>query len=308
MSTASLDILLLKGGPSAEREVSLVSGAACAQALRSLGHRVLEFDLTRDLGALCTALTPKPDLVFNALHGRYGEDGCIQGVLNLLEVRCTHSDLLASAMAMDKQLSKALLIAEGILMPEGRVVTLEDFRESEPMPRPYVLKPLAEGSSVGVTIIRDGENRSPTTAEAWRYGDHALLERYIEGRELTVTVLGERALTVTELKPKVGFYDYEAKYTEGKTEHVVPAAVHPEVFQLALETALKAHRTLGCSGLSRADYRYDDSEGEPGRLYLLEMNTQPGMTPLSLVPEQARHLGMSFSALCQWIVEEALSR
>ncbi|MEQ8653090.1 MAG: D-alanine--D-alanine ligase [Kiloniellales bacterium] len=308
MTAAALDILLLKGGPSAEREVSLVSGAACAQSLRSLGHKVQEFDLTRDLGALCGALTPKPDLVFNALHGRYGEDGCVQGILDLLEVRCTHSGLLASAMAMDKQLSKSLLMAEGILMPEGRVVTLEDFRDGDPMPRPYVLKPLAEGSSVGVTIIRDGGNRAPNTAAAWRYGDRALLERFIPGRELTVAVLGDRPLTVTELKPKVGFYDYEAKYTEGKTEHEVPAEVHPEVFQLALETARKAHKVLGCSGLSRADYRYDDSEGEPGRLYLLEINTQPGMTPLSLVPEQARHLGMSFSALCQWIVEEALSR
>ncbi len=308
MSAANLDILLLKGGPSAEREVSLVSGAACAQALRGLGHRVVEFDLSRDLGALCQALTPKPDLVFNALHGRYGEDGCVQGILELLEVRCTHSGLLASAMAMDKPLSKQLFVAAGILMPEGRVVTLEDFRGGDPIERPYVVKPLAEGSSVGVTIMRPGDNRSPITSEAWRYGEQALLEQYIPGRELTVTVLGDRALSVTELKPKVGFYDYEAKYTEGKTEHVVPAAVHPEVFQLALDTAVKAHGILGCSGLTRADYRYDDSAGEPGRLYLLEINTQPGMTPLSLVPEQARHLGMSFPQLCQWIVEEALTR
>lgn len=308
MSVGTLDILLLKGGPSAEREVSLVSGAACAQALRSLGHRVVEFDLTRDLGALCAALTPKPDLVFNALHGRYGEDGCVQGILDLLEVRCTHSGLLASAMAMDKPLSKQLFTAAGITMPEGRIVTLDDFRHGDPMERPYVVKPLAEGSSVGVTIVGAGDNRTPITADTWRYGEEALLERYIPGRELTVTVLGDRALTVTELKPKVGFYDYEAKYTEGKTEHVVPAAVHPEIFALALETAVKAHRILGCSGLSRADYRYDDSAGEPGQLYLLEINTQPGMTPLSLVPEQARHLGMSFPQLCQWIVEEALSR
>ncbi len=308
MSVMPLDILLLKGGPSAEREVSLVSGAACAQALRSLGHRVQEFDLTRDLGALGQALTPKPDVVFNALHGRYGEDGCVQGILELLEVQYTHSRHLASAIAMDKPLSKTLLTAAGILMPEGRVVTLEDFRDGDPMPRPYVVKPIDEGSSVGVSIIREGENRAPTTAETWRYGEEALLERYIEGRELTVAVLGDRALTVTELKPKVGFYDYEAKYTEGKTEHLVPADIHPDVFHLALETARKAHRCLGCQGVSRADFRYDDSKGEPGALYLLEINTQPGMTPLSLVPEQARHLGMSFQALCQWMVEEALSR
>ncbi|MBC6406230.1 MAG: D-alanine--D-alanine ligase [Rhodospirillales bacterium] len=308
MTVTPLDILLLKGGPSAEREVSLVTGAACTQALRSLGHRVTAYELTRDLGALCKALTPKPDVVFNSLHGHYGEDGCIQGILDLLEVRYTHSGVLASAMAMDKPLAKRLFTSAGMLVPEGQIAGLEDFRDGDPMPRPYVVKPLAEGSSVGVTIVREHDNPPPMTTETWNYGEEALLERYIGGRELTVSVLGNRPLTVTELRPKVGFYDYEAKYTEGKTEHLIPAAVHPQIFQKALNWALKAHRLLGCNGVTRADYRYDDADGEPGDLYLLEINTQPGMTPLSLVPEQARHLGMSFPALCQWIVEEALSR
>ncbi len=308
MSVTPLDIVLLKGGPSAEREVSLVTGAACAQALRTAGHRVREFDLTRDLGALCEVLTPKPDVVFNALHGRYGEDGCIQGVLELLEVRYTHSDLQSSAMAMDKPLAKRLFSAAGIASPEGRIVTKEDFRGGDPMPRPYVVKPLHEGSSVGVTIVRERDNQPPITAETWSFGSSALLERYIEGRELTVSVLGERALTVTELRPKIGFYNYEAKYTDGKTEHLIPAEIHPEIFRKAMDAAVTAHRVLGCRSVTRADFRYDDTKGEPGELYLLEINTQPGMTPLSLVPEQARHLGMDFQALCQWIVEEAMSR
>jgi len=308
VSARRLDIALLKGGPSAEREVSLVSGAACSQALRSLGHQVREIDVTRDVEALCRALTPKPDLVFNALHGHYGEDGCVQGLLEMLGLAYTHSGVLASAMAMDKPLSKRLFAAAGITTPEGRIVGPEDFRDGDPIPRPYVVKPMAEGSSVGVTIVRAGDNVAPISADTWHFGGHALLEPYISGRELTVSVLGDRALTVTELRPKVGFYDYEAKYTEGKTEHLIPAGIHPEVFDRAMETALAAHRLIGCRGLSRADYRYDDTGGEPGRLYLLEINTQPGMTPLSLVPEQARHLGMDFAALCQWIVEEALSR
>ncbi len=289
MSAAGLDILLLKGGPSAERGVFLVSGATCAQALRGLGHRVREFNLTRDLADLCTALDPKPDLAFNALHGCYGEIGPVQGMLELLEVRCTPSGLLASALAMDKPLSKRLLSDADILMPEGRVVTQADFCAGEPLPRPYVMKPLAEGSSVGVTILRKQDNCTPLSVDTWRYGDEILLERFIPGRELTVTVLGDRALIVTELRPNIGFYSYEAKYTKDRTEHLVPAAVHPEVFDLAMETALKAHRLLGCDGLSRVDYCYDDIEGEPGRLYL--------------VPEQARHLGMSFPSLCQWIGE-----
>lgn len=310
--TTALRILLLKGGPSAEREVSLVSGAACAQALREKGHAVTEFDVGRDVAALCRAAAAGYDLVFNALHGHYGEDGCVQGVLELLGQRYTHSGLLASAMAMDKPLAKRLFAAAGLTTPGGRVVSKQEVLDGDPLPRPYVIKPPAEGSSVGVRIVRAGDNLPPITAENWQFGETVLVEPFIEGRELTVGVLGgpdgTRALGVTELRPKVGFYDYAAKYTEGKTEHLVPAPIHPQAAALAKEVAVKAHEALGCRSVTRADFRYDDTQGEPGRLYLLEVNTQPGMTPLSLVPEQAQHLGMSFPDLCQWIVEEALSR
>jgi D-alanine-D-alanine ligase len=310
--TAPLSILLLKGGPSAEREVSLVSGAACTQALREKGHRVDEHDLSRDLAALTRVLAKGYDVVFNALHGHYGEDGCVQGALEVLGQRYTHSGVLASAMAMDKPLAKRLFAAAGITTPSGRVVSKEEVLAGDPLPRPYVIKPPAEGSSVGVRIVRQGDNTAPITAETWKYGDWVLVEPYIAGRELTVGVLGdsqgERALSVTELRPKVGFYDYEAKYTEGRTEHLVPAPVDPAIAEQAMATAVEAHRTLGCRSVTRADFRFDDTKGEPGQLYLLEINTQPGMTPLSLVPEQARHCGMSFPDLCQWIVEEAMSR
>lgn len=305
-------ILLLKGGPSAEREVSLVSGAACAQALREKGHAVTEFDLTRDIGALCRLLETGFDVVFNALHGHYGEDGCVQGLLELLGQRYTHSGVLASAMAMDKPLAKRLFADAGIATPGGRVMGKDEVLAGDPLPRPYVVKPPAEGSSVGVRIVRAGDNTVPLTAENWRFGETVLVEPFIPGRELTVGVLGDasgtRALTVTELRPKVGFYDYEAKYTEGRTEHLVPAPIHPTVLEAAKAAAVKAHEILGCRSVTRCDFRYDDTAGEPGKLYLLEINTQPGMTPLSLVPEQAAHLGMSFPDLCDWIVEEAMAR
>ena len=310
--SAKLDILVLKGGPSAEREVSLVSGAACVPALREKGHAVTEYDMTRDVAALCKRLETPFDVVFNALHGRYGEDGCVQGVLELMGRRYTHSGLLASAMAMDKPLAKRLFAAAGLTTPSGRVVTKDEVLAGDPLPRPYVIKPPAEGSSVGVRIVRVGDNGQPFTEETWRYGPTVLVEPYIAGRELTVGVLGDasgtRALSVTELRPKVGFYDYAAKYTEGKTEHLVPAPIHKRIFEQALAAAVTAHQTLGCRGVTRADFRYDDTEGEPGQLYLLEVNTQPGMTPLSLVPEQAAHVGMSFPDLCQWIVDEAMAR
>lgn len=304
-----LDIALLKGGPSAEREVSLVSGAACAEALRSLGHRVREIDVGRDVPALCHALEPRPDVVFNALHGRFGEDGCVQGILEFLGLAYTHSGVLASAMAMEKPLAKKLFAAAGIATPEGRVVTREALLAADPLPRPFVVKPPAEGSSVGVRIVRPGDNLPAFVAEGWNFGSEVLVERYIEGRELTVGVLGdrggERPLSVTELRPKVGFYDYEAKYTAGKTEHLVPAPVETRIFAQATTAAVAAHRALGCRGVTRSDFRLEEGSGA---LYILEINTQPGMTPLSLVPEQARHLGIDFPALCQWMVEEALSR
>ena len=298
-------ILLLKGGRSAEREVSLVSGRECAAGLREAGYEVTEVDLREDLGAVLKALDPKPDLVFNALHGRFGEDGCIQGVLDWLGIPYTHSGVLASAAAMDKTLAKRLFESVGLRCPAGQLVHRSAVEAGDVMARPYVVKPNNEGSSVGVHIVREGDNALPFAGIEWPFGDQVLVEPYIAGRELTVGVMGDRPLAVTELRPRQGFYDYTAKYTEGRTEHLVPAPIHPSIYQEALAAALAAHRVLGCRGVSRADFRYDDTKGEPGRLFLLEVNTQPGMTPLSLVPEQARHIGISFPELMRWIAEQA---
>jgi len=300
-------VAVLFGGFSAEREVSLVTGAEVARSLADSGYRVTAIDVRRDAAALVAALQPRPDVVFNALHGRYGEDGCVQGVLELIGVPYTHSGVLASALAMDKPTAKRLFAAAGIRCPEGIVIDRSALAHGDPMARPYVVKPVNEGSSVGVRIVRPGDNLPP--AELAGGPDHdgrVLVERFIPGRELTVTVMGDRALAVTELKPVSGFYDYASKYTAGRTEHVVPAALPPAVYEAALATALAAHRTLGCRGVSRADLRYDDSDGGgPERLYLLEVNTQPGMTPLSLAPEQAAHCGIGFGALVAWMVENA---
>jgi len=298
-------VAVLMGGASAEREVSLVSGKACAEALRAEGYDVTTIDAGRDVAALIAALEPRPDVVFNALHGRYGEDGCIQGVLNLMGIPYTHSGLLASALAMDKPMAKRIFAAAGLRCPGGQLVTREEFAKGEPVARPYVIKPYNEGSSVGVRIVRQGDNLPPLASE-WPYGEAALVEPYIAGRELTVAVMGDRALAVTELQSKTSFYDYEAKYTEGITKHLVPAPVPPKVYEAAMAMALAAHRALGCRGVSRADFRYDDTKGGgPKQLYLLEVNTQPGMTPLSLAPEQAKHVGISFGALVKWMVENA---
>ena len=298
-------ILLLKGGRSAEREVSLVSGRECAAGLREAGYEVTEVDVRDDLAAVLKALDPKPDLVFNALHGRFGEDGAIQGVLDWLGIPYTHSGVLASAAAMDKTLAKRLFESVGLRCPSGQLVHRSAVEAGDVMARPYVVKPNNEGSSVGVHIVREGDNALPFAGIEWPFGDQVLVEPYIAGRELTVGVMGDRPLAVTELRPRQGFYDYTAKYTEGRTEHLVPAPIHRSIYQEALEAALAAHRVLGCRGVSRADFRYDDTKGEPGRLFLLEVNTQPGMTPLSLVPEQARHLGISFPQLVRWIAEQA---
>jgi D-alanine-D-alanine ligase len=291
------------GGWSSERDVSLSSGMECANALRKSGYEVSEIDVTRDLGAMLAALEPRPDVVFNALHGRYGEDGNIQGILNVLEIPYTHSGLLASATAMDKTRSKEIFESHGIPCPEGRVVHVSTLRDGHPMETPYVLKPNDEGSSVGVYIIMPGDNFSP--GNEWPYGEQVLVEKYIPGRELTVAVLGEHAFGVTELRPHDGFYDYEAKYTDGKTTHLCPAPVPEEVAAQAIQFATTAHRALGCRGVSRSDFRYDDTHGDPGALYMLELNTQPGMTPLSLVPEQAAAAGVSFEELVSWMVENA---
>ncbi|MEX2618037.1 MAG: D-alanine--D-alanine ligase [Alphaproteobacteria bacterium] len=297
-------VAVLMGGTSAEREVSLVTGKACADALRKCGFRIACIDVTGDIQAMIAALiTQKPDVVFNALHGRHGEDGKIQGLLDLLGIPYTHSGVLASAVAMDKQKAKILFGAKGIPCPDGRVMTLDQISACTDLEPPYVIKPNDEGSSVGVYIVRPGDNRVPT--REWPFGDTALVETFIPGRELTVAVMGDRALGVTELRPLTGFYDYESKYTEGKTVHLCPAPIPDDVARLAMEYAVTAHRTLGCQGVSRSDFRYDDTAGEPGQLYMLELNTQPGMTPLSLVPEQAAHAGMPFGELVTWMVENA---
>ncbi|MFQ5783297.1 MAG: D-alanine--D-alanine ligase [Alphaproteobacteria bacterium] len=298
-------VAVLMGGWSAEREVSLVSGRACAAALRERGYDVIEVEVERDLTRLLTALEPPPDVIFNALHGRFGEDGCIQGVLNVLGLPYTHSGLLASALAMDKPMANRIFAAAGINCPEGIVVDLETALSCEAMDPPYVVKPTNEGSSVGVHIVREGDNAPGFAASDWSFGDKVLVERYIPGRELTVAVMGDRALGVTELRPHRGFYDYEAKYTDGRTTHLCPAPLPDAVAKKAMDDAVTAHGALGCRGVSRADFRYDDTAGEPGTLYMLEVNTQPGMTPLSLVPEQATRAGIDFGGLVSWMVEEA---
>ena len=298
-------VVLLMGGRSAEREVSLVSGRECAAGLAEAGYKVMTVDVRDDLTVVLKALDPRPDLVFNALHGRYGEDGTIQGVLDWLGIPYTHSGVLASALAMDKTVAKRLFESAGLRCPAGQLVHRSAVQAGDVLARPYVVKPNNEGSSVGVTIVRQGDNALPFSGIDWPFGDQVLVEPYIPGRELTVGVMGERPLAVTELRPHQGFYDYTAKYTEGRTEHLVPAPLPPAVYEAALQSALTAHKVLGCRGVSRADFRYDDSKDNPSGLYLLEVNTQPGMTPLSLVPEQARYLGISFSELVGWIAEQA---
>jgi D-alanine-D-alanine ligase len=301
-------VAVLFGGLSAEREVSLSTGRQVIEALREAGFEVAPVLVTRDLKALVSALTePRPDVVFNALHGRYGEDGCIQGILEWLELPYTHSGVRASALAMDKAAAKAAFAAAGLPVAKGRVVPLAELEAEDPLPRPYVVKPLDEGSSVGVHILREGANARAEIARFWRHGRMALCEEYVPGRELTVGVLGDTPLAVTEIIALAGggFYDYEAKYAARGSRHVVPAELHPEAYARALEVARAAHAALGCRGATRADFRYDDTAGEPGRLVLLEVNTQPGLTPTSLLPEQAAYRGIAFPDLCRWMVEQA---
>ena len=302
-----MHVAVLMGGWSAEREVSLRSGADVAAALESLGHRVTPIDMGRDVAERLREAAP--DVVFNALHGTPGEDGTVQGLMDLMGLRYTHSGVETSVIAIDKELTKMVLVPRGIRMPTGAMVESESLYEADPMARPYVLKPVNEGSSVGVAIVAEGCNYGdPIGRESegpWRHFERLLAEPFIRGRELTVAVLADEALAVTELQPKSGFYDYDAKYTEGMTRHICPAEIPAEVEAAALAMALAAHRGLGCRGCSRADFRWDDERGEDG-LYLLEINTQPGMTPLSLVPEQALYRGMSYDELVRRIVEEAL--
>ncbi|HEY1504181.1 MAG TPA: D-alanine--D-alanine ligase [Stellaceae bacterium] len=297
---------VLMGGWSAEREVSLVSGRECALALEELGYEVNRVDVTRDLGALVAALGPKPDVVFNALHGRGGEDGTIQGVLETLHVPYTHSGVAASAIAMHKPLAKCVFAAAGLPLAESKVVTRAGLLGKDPLPRPFVIKPMNEGSSVGVHIVREGDHAWRVEIARWDHGDEIMVERYVPGREITVAVMGNRALGALEIRPIANaMYDYESKYAPGGSEHIMPAPVHPKAYEAALDISERAHRALGCRGVSRADLRYDDTAGEPGHMVLLEINTQPGMTPTSLVPDIAKFNGISFIELVRWMVENA---
>ena len=286
-----MKVVVLMGGWSAEREVSLTSGRGIAAACRTLGHDVTEIDMDRDVASRLTAAAP--DVVFNALHGTPGEDGSVQGLLDILGLKYTHSGLTTSAIAIDKELTKAILVPRGIRMPAGRVVTSESLYDGDPLPRPYVLKPINEGSSVGV-------------AGPWGAFAVLLAEPFIAGKELTVAVLDDEPLAVTELRPTHGFYDYDAKYTDGMTVHLCPADLPAEITAACLAQARDAHAALGCKGASRSDFRWDPELGAAG-LFLLEVNTQPGMTPLSLVPEQARYRGISYENLVQRLLDAALA-
>ncbi|SIQ07347.1 D-alanine--D-alanine ligase [Paracoccus thiocyanatus] len=295
-------VVVLMGGPSAEREVSLSSGRECAMALRQAGYEVVELDAGRDLPARLAEHAP--DVVFNALHGRWGEDGCVQGLLEWLGWRYTHSGVLASALAMDKTRAKEILRLAGLPVLEGLVADADEVRARHVMAPPYVVKPNDEGSSVGVYIVHEAANGPPQLSE--QMPARVMVETYAPGRELTVAVLGDRALGVTEIMTE-GWYDYDAKYKPGGSRHVIPAEIPEKIAAACREQAVRAHQALGCRGLTRTDFRWDEGRGLDG-LVILEVNTQPGMTPTSLAPEQAVHAGMDFPALCRWIVEEALCR
>jgi D-alanine-D-alanine ligase len=302
--TAFRKVAVLLGGRSAEREVSLVSGRACAKALRDEGFDTAEIDARSDLHEQLEKA--KPDAVFNALHGRWGEDGCVQGLLELMRIPYSHSGVLASALAMHKQRAKDVFRAAGLPVVTSIVADRREASASHLMEPPYVVKPVNEGSSVGVFIIRKGDNRPPGElgSDKWSLSDDVMVEEFVPGRELTVAVMGGKALAVTEILPKTDFYDYEAKYSEGGSMHMLPAKIPSAVAEEAMRLAERAHAALGCRGVSRTDFRCDDTKSKP-RLILLEVNTQPGMTPTSLVPEQAQHVGMDFRKLVRWIVEDA---
>lgn len=298
-------VAVLLGGRSSEREVSLVSGANCAEALRAEGFEVVEIDpAAGDLSA--ALIVAKPDIVFNALHGRFGEDGTVQGLLELLRIPYTHSGVLASALAMHKQRTKDIYAAAGVPVVKSIVVDRVTAASTHLMEPPYVVKPVCEGSSVGVFIVRPGDNRPPEelATEKWSGSGMWMVEEYVPGRELTVAVMGNQALAVTEIVTNLEFYDYEAKYAAGGSRHILPAPIPEAVAESAMRLAEKAHAALGCRGVSRTDFRYDDTDGKH-RLVALETNTQPGMTATSLVPEQAALKGFTYRALCRWIVEDA---
>ncbi len=295
----SLHVTVLFGGSSSERDVSLISGAAVCDSLKDSGCQVNPIDVGLNIGSILTDLRPRPDIVFNALHGSYGEDGCIQGLLNILEIPYTHSGVLASSLAINKPMAKLIMTAVGIKVSEHQIVTFEEIIKNRVMAPPYVVKPISEGSSVGVNIVPVGAVFKPRKKE-WALGDKVMVERFVPGRELTVTVMGNRPLAVTEIITENDFYDYGAKYIDGGSKHIIPADIPKVVYDEALRVSLLAHESLECRGVSRVDIRYDGDE-----LYVLEINTQPGMTPTSLVPEQAAYLNISFNELVMWLVENA---
>src|SRR5687768_6367329 len=303
----NLNIVVLMGGWSSEREVSLTSGQGIVAALRERSFtNVTPVDMDRNVAQVLAGI--RPDVVFNALHGTPGEDGTVQGMLDLMGIPYTHSGVETSVIAIDKELTKLVLVPHGVRMPKGRIVDSESLFREDPMPRPYVVKPVNEGSSVGVAIVTpEGNYGSPIGRDVegpWHHFERLLAEPFIKGRELTVAVLGDEALGVTELEPTAGFYDYDAKYTDGLTVHICPAEIPEDIARSMMDMAAKAHRLLGCKGASRSDFRWDDEQGEAG-IYLLEVNTQPGMTPLSLVPEQGKLKGLSYGEVVERIIAEA---
>ncbi len=295
-------VAVIKGGWSSERPVSLSSGKGMADAARQLGFDVVEIDVTRQLAQQLAEA--KPDVVLNALHGPWGEDGCVQGVLEIMGIPYTHSGVLASALAMDKDKARAVYVQHGLDVAEGGMYDVEELAHDHIMAPPYVIKPSAEGSSFGVFIVREGANRPPKelTDGTWTFGKRALVEKFIPGRELTVGVMGDRAMAVTEITTLRDYYDFDAKYQAGGSRHVLPADLPNAVTEAALSASLRAHQALGCRGVSRSDFRYDD---KAGRLVILETNTQPGMTPTSLIPEQAAHMGIDYPSLVRWMIEDA---
>ena len=299
-------VAVLMGGFSSERPVSLSSGNACADALEAQGYQVSRIDVGRDVSSVLAKV--RPDVAFNALHGPFGEDGTIQGILEYLEIPYTHSGVLASALAMDKQLAKEVVKAVGVPVAESMVMSRFDIGSEHPVAAPYVVKPVNEGSSFGVVIVKEDQSNPPQVigSSEWKYGDTVMVERYVYGRELTCAVMGDQALGVTEIVPLGhAFYDYDSKYVAGGSKHECPAKVSPFIYQKIQTLALKAHQAIGCRGVSRSDFRFDDRHSENGELIWLEVNTQPGMTPTSLVPEIAAAAGYSFGELLSWMVEDA---
>ncbi|WP_417677130.1 D-alanine--D-alanine ligase [Roseibium sp.] len=303
---AQKHVAVLMGGWVSERPVSLSTGRECVKALNEAGYKVTEIDVDRNVAAVLKEVAP--DVAFNALHGPFGEDGCIQGILEVMGIPYTHSGVMASALAMNKVKAKAVMAATGIPVTEHRIVNRHEIGREHPMKPPYVIKPINEGSSFGVLIVKEDQDYPPQelTREDWPYPDVLMCERFIAGRELTCAVMGDRALGVIDIVPVGhGFYDYDAKYLEGGSKHILPAKISPIVYQKIQTLTLEAHQSLGCRGVSRADFRFDEREDGTGELICLEVNTQPGMTPTSLVPDMAAHEGMSFKDLVSWMVEDA---